>query len=136
MLLDTRSVVDGSVNIFYLEHSSISGYISDVYKLYKNDYLENIIVTNTIDGDYDPKYLWYCDAIRFMSSLIYENVSFRYAYENEFEDSEIENFYYALRKYILENRTSDIHLSFNGYLQSHEFVSKIMKESEAIFIPL
>ena len=120
VLFDTDKL---SVKIFDLEYSSISGALSDIFQTYGNEYLMYA------RDDYDPVYLWYFDAIRYIIGMrLFDNVDFRYSTQHPFDDIEIERLYVNVKDYVLKHEI-DLIKGWNGSQQSHEFISTMMRKS-------
>ena len=119
--------------MFDLEFSSISGYVSDVYRLYNNTHLIKLLDGDMFEDEYDPIYLWYCDATRFMTSLALVGVDFRVMYDTPFKDLDLLKLVEVMGKFFLSRRENNewrrLEIEFNTGLQSHEFISKVIELS-------
>ena len=133
VLLDTDGGITDTVKMFDLEFSSISGYVSDVYRLYNNTHLIKLLDGDMFEDEYDPIYLWYCDAIRFMTSFALNGVDFRVMYDTPFKDLDLLKLVEVMGKFFLSRRENNewrrLEIEFNTGLQSHEFISKVMELS-------
>ncbi len=138
VLIDTHAVSSSTdyVKIFDLEYSSMSGYVSDVYKLYNNSFLTRVIDGDVYEEEYDPVYLWYCDASRFMLNLVLEGVNFSEFTVNVrlFEDDDIKAYLEIMAQFCITHSQDRkrIALHFNDYFQSHEFISKVIQSAKQL----
>ena len=79
--------------------------------------------------DFDPVYLWYFDAIRYIIGMrLLDNVDFKYSILDQFDDIDIERLYVTMKDFILKNEKV-LRQGWNSSQQSHEFVSKIISKS-------
>ena len=138
VLIDTYALSSAGtdyVKIFDLEYSSMSGYVSDVYKLYKNSFLTRVIDGDENEGEYDPVYLWYCDASRFMLHLVLSGVNFSdFAVDgNLFEDDDIKAYLEIMAQLCMTQNKNKIALHFNDFFQSHEFISGVIQSAKKLY---
>ena len=129
VLLDTDGGGTDKVKIFDFEYSSISGYVSEVYRSYNNTHLIKLLDDDLLEDEYEPIYLWYCDATRFMTSLALVGVDFRVMYDTPFKDVDLLNLVEVMGTFFENNEWSRLEIEFNTGLQSHEFISKVMELS-------
>ena len=119
VLINTQT---GNAILYDLEYASISGYISNVFELYGNEYMMRVKRGDVLD--FDAKYLWYFDATRFILSLVFEGHDFDTTQNFQYSDPEVEDLYRILAHFV--EITPNVLGAWNGYLQSHEFVNQII----------